>query len=62
MGISEADKFLEANPHIERLVNGAPGLITRMGDFGYKRKPDDAFRDKLKAVKKANPGSTIDTY
>ena len=27
MGISATDDMLKDNPHIERLVNGAPGLV-----------------------------------
>ena len=62
MTISARDEFLAANPDVEQLVNGSPMLVSKVGDFGYKRKPDDAFREKLKAIKKAHPGSTIDTY
>jgi len=62
MGIAECEEFLKANPSVERLVHGAPMLVSKVGDFGYKRKPDDAFRDKLKEIKKANPRNTIDTY
>ncbi len=62
MGISECEEFLVKNPDIERMVNGAPRIVSKVGDFGYKRKPDDAFRDKLKSIKAANPKSTISTY
>ena len=32
MGISAADDMLKDNPHIERRVNGAPGLVGGTGD------------------------------
>jgi len=62
MGISQADEYLANNPHIERLVHGAPRIVAHVNTFGHKRKPNDDFRSKLKAIKKANPGSTIETY
>ena len=58
MSISECEAFLQANPDVERLVHGAPAL-------GYNivnSKPDSGFRDVLKSIKKANKGSTIDTW
>jgi hypothetical protein len=59
MGISEADEYLLSNPHIERMVHGAPAIGYRTG---IKNKPDDGFRDVLKRVKKANRGSNINTF
>jgi hypothetical protein len=58
MTISARDEFVK-NPDIEQLVFGAPRLVTRHGS-GFKLDTD--FKSKLKAIKKANPGSTIDTY
>lgn len=64
MGISEADKYLEANPDIERLVNGAPMIVSSA--MGGKTKPDNGFRDLLKDMKKKHSGgftkSTINTF
>jgi DNA-binding cell septation regulator SpoVG len=65
MGISAADKYLEANPHIERMVNGFPGMASSaMG--ASKTKPDEGFRDVLREIKKnAQKGisrSTINTF
>lgn len=64
MGISEADKFLEENPHIERLVNGAPMLVGSA--MGGKTKPDNGFRDLLKDIKKKHSQgiskSTVNTF
>lgn len=50
MSITERDKYLEDNPHIIQLVHGAPAIgdAIRLG----LRKPDDAFRDRLKDIKK----------
>jgi len=62
MGISDADKFLAECPHIERLVHGAPMIVTGIHQFGHKKKPDSGFRDVLKNIKKRNPRNTIDTY
>jgi DNA-binding cell septation regulator SpoVG len=65
MGISAADKYLEENPHIERMVNGFPGMTSSaMG--ASKTKPDEGFRDVLREIKKnAQKGisrSTINTF
>lgn len=59
MGISAADEFLTKNPHIERLVHGAPAIGYRTN---IKMKPDDGFRDRLKQIKKNNRGSNINTW
>lgn len=50
MGISEADEFLKQNPHIEKLVNGAPliGDPMRLGRI----KPPEVWRDHLREMKK----------
>lgn len=65
MGISAADKYLVENPHIERMVNGFPGMASSaMG--ASKTKPDDGFRDVLREIKrKSQQGisrSTINTF
>lgn len=52
MPISAADKYLEENPHVERLVNGAPSLVSTA--MGATTKPDAGFRDLLKEIKKKN--------
>ena len=51
MGISAADDMLKDNPHIERLVNGAPGLV---GGTGDRTKPDGGFKSYLKYQTKSN--------
>ena len=62
MKISELDEYIESNPHLTQLVNGAPMLHSGRG----MGKPDDGFRDVLKQIKKnANKGitrSTINTH
>lgn len=56
MGISECDKFLADNPHVERLVNGAPMLVSGVGG----PKVADGFRDVLKNIKRNKPGATFE--
>ena len=62
MTISALDTYLEENPNLTQLVNGAPALSSGRG-IG---KPDAGFRDVLKKIKKnANKGitrSTINTF
>ena len=62
MSISALDTYLEENPNITQLVNGAPSLHSGRG----MGKPDDGFRDVLRQIKKnANKGitrSTINTH
>lgn len=53
MTISEGDRFLEENSHIERLVNGAPMLHSGRG-LGGGLKVDNGFNDILKNIKKGN--------
>ena len=65
MGISAADKYLEANPHIERMINGFP--MTSSSAMGAsKTKPDDGFRDVLREIKKKSQQgitrSSINTF
>ena len=52
MSISEMEEYLKTNPHIQPLMNGAPAIgdSIRLG----LRKPDSAFRDRLKEIKKAH--------
>ena len=64
MTITEMEAHLEQNPHLQPLINGAPGIgdAIRMG----LRKPDSAFRDRLKEIKnfhsKGMTGSTINDF
>jgi hypothetical protein len=62
MKISELDVYLETNPHITQLINGAPMIHSGRG----MGKPDQAFRDLLQEMKKKNSGglskSTINNF
>ena len=48
--ISEYDKFKEDNPHLERYIDGSPGMSdpVRLGLV----KPSDGFREVLRNIKK----------
>ena len=60
MGISAADEFLAANPNIQRLVNGAPGIVGGTGD-GVKPRSD--FNEVMSRIAEQNPYSPLaDTY
>ena len=58
--ISEYDKFKEDNPHLERYIDGSPGMSdpVRLGLV----KPSDGFREVLRNIKKGSPGSKINTF
>lgn len=57
--ISELEPYLEANPHLEQLVHGCPGL----GYNIHTKKPDDGFRDVLRAIKKrSGKRNSINTF
>jgi hypothetical protein len=58
MSISERDKFLQENPHMEQLVNGAPAI----GYSTLTKKPDSGFRDVLSEIKKKHRRSNINTW
>jgi hypothetical protein len=62
MSISALDQFLEENPNIVQLVNGAPLVHSGRG-IG---KPDSGFRDLLKDMKKKHSQgitrSSINTF
>ena len=61
MSIQARDDFLQECPYVEQQVS-APAIVSGVNTFGSKKKPDSAFRDKLKEIKKRNPRSTINTY
>ncbi len=56
--ISERDEIVK-DPNIEQMVHGSPRIVTSVGG---KPKIANEFKSKLKDIKKANPGSTINTY
>jgi len=56
---SEREAYLKANPNMEPVM-----AQTNVGDpirMGHV-KPSGWFRDKLKSIKKHNPGSNINTF
>lgn len=56
MGISACDQYLIENPHIERLVNGAPMIV---GGTGDRVKIDGGMNDLLGRIGRANPHSPL---
>lgn len=60
MGISEAEKYLGLNPHIERRPNGAPVISEPM--LQGMKKPDEGFRELLRNMKKHHRNSTVNTF
>ncbi|NBR23638.1 MAG: hypothetical protein EBU08_07680 [Micrococcales bacterium] len=58
--LSQYDEFCKNNTHLERYHSGAPSIgdPIRMG----LKKPDDAFRDKLKDIKRKHYKSNINTF
>jgi len=56
MSLSELETFLMTNENIEQTILNS-NLVTRVGGL----KPADGFKDVLNAIKKSNPGSTIET-
>ena len=58
MSILDLDKYKEDNPNLEQYHSTYPGLVA---DAHVRDKRPDGFKDVLKSIKKANPGSTIDT-
>lgn len=55
MPYSELDKYLSDNPSLFQ--------VFKFGGFsGGTGKPDEGFRDILREIKKANPGSTVETF
>ena len=57
MPISQIEQWEHQNPDWEIAI-GAPLIHSGMG----LKKPSQEFRDKLKAMKKAHPGSTINDF
>jgi hypothetical protein len=63
LSISDLDKFCKKNKHLEQVI-GAPAIgdTVRLG----LKKPDNAFRDHLKEIKKKHSRgftkSTVNTF
>lgn len=62
MSISALETYLEKNPNVTQLVNGAPMIHSGRG----MGKPDQGFRDLLKNIKKEHSKgisrSTVNTF
>jgi hypothetical protein len=56
MGISASEEYLKENPHIEKMVAGAPGLVSGHGD---RTKPNGGFKEVLSKIAEANPTSAL---
>lgn len=56
MSISEMEEYRKDNPK-KSLVPVAPSIVSGVDGL---RKPDNAFRDLLRKIKKNNKGSIID--
>jgi hypothetical protein len=56
MTISQCDEFVK-DPNIEQMVFGSPRIVRGVGS----PKTAASFKEKLKQIKKANRGSTINT-
>lgn len=56
--LSELDKYLSDNPHLEQSVSGTSGQVDpwRMG----RKKVDDGFREILRGIKRKYRGSTVE--
>ena len=59
--ISEYDEFVKNNPHMERYHTGASAALGDPILLGFK-KPDDAFRDRLRDIKANHRRSVINTF
>jgi hypothetical protein len=59
MSISALEVYLEENPHVTQLVNGAPMIHSGRG----MAKPDQGFRDLLKHIKngRRNKNTSFDS-
>ena len=58
ISFTKLNKFKEYNPHLEQYHSSFTGLVADAHD---RDKRPDGFNDVLKSIKKANPGSNIDT-
>ena len=59
MTYEELLAYLRANPDKEKLLAG-PMIVS--GVASKRMKPNEGFRDILRTIKKANKGSTINTW
>lgn len=58
LSLKEREDYLEKNPNIEQIINTPPAI----GDpvrLGVTKVTNSAFNDRLRQIKKAHRGSTI---
>ena len=53
--ISEREKFLEQNPHIQQL----PSMVSIVGGHGYRIKNDSGWKENMSRIAEAHPGSPL---
>lgn len=58
--ISALDEFKQNNPHLEKVIIGAPGCVDPY--VAGRMKPAEGFREMLKHMKKKHRGSTINDF
>ena len=61
MGISEMEQYKLDHPNVEILC-GAPLIHSGAGLGLRSMRGDQHFKDKLKAIDKANPGNTLNQF
>ena len=55
MSMSEREKFLEQNPHIQQL----PSMVSIVGGHGDRIKNDGGWKENMSRIAEAHPGSPL---
>ena len=55
MSISEREKFLEQNPHVQQL----PSMVSIVGGHGDRIKNDSGWKENMSRIAEAHPGSPL---
>ena len=53
--ISEREKFLEQNPHVQQL----PSMVSIVGGHGDRIKKDSRWKENMSRIAEAHPGSPL---
>ena len=53
--ISEREKFLEQNPHVQQL----PSMVSIVGGQGDRIKNDSGWKENMSRIAEAHPGSPL---
>ena len=53
--ISEREKFLEQNPHVQQL----PSMVSIVGGHGDRIKNDSGWKENMSRIAEAHPGSPL---